>query len=143
MGAEVGPAALAAAVSSNKYNRRRLLRFAAICRVKQAVAAAEKVRRQPAPAEPTEEEEEEETPKLARTWDRDLLEKQVWSEPIRQLAKKYGVSDVAIHKQCKKMGIQVPGRGSGQNGPVSWSLAEISGRNLCSQTCASDPLVSN
>jgi hypothetical protein len=28
-----------------------------------------------------------------------------------QLAKKYGVSDVAIHKHCKKMGIKLPGRG--------------------------------
>ncbi len=54
---------------------------------------------------------EEEAPKPARRWDRGLLEKQVWSEPIRHLAKKYGVSDVAIHKHCKKMGIKLPGRG--------------------------------
>jgi Zn-dependent peptidase ImmA (M78 family) len=53
----------------------------------------------------------DDTPEPSRIWDRDLLEKQVWSEPIRQLAKKYGVSDVAIHKHCKKMGISLPGRG--------------------------------
>jgi predicted transcriptional regulator of viral defense system len=108
IGAEVGPAALAASVACNKYNRQRLLRFAEICRVKQAVAAAEKARRPPVPVElPIGEE----APKPERIWDRDLLEKQVWSEPIRQLAKKYGVSDVAIHKHCKKMGIALPGRG--------------------------------
>jgi predicted transcriptional regulator of viral defense system len=109
IGAEVGPAALAATVSSNKYNRQRLLRFAEICHVKQAVAVAEKSRRQPAPAK--SDEEAEEAPVTARVWDREVLEKEVWSEPIRQLAKKYGVSDVAVHKHCKKMGIKLPGRG--------------------------------
>jgi Zn-dependent peptidase ImmA (M78 family) len=44
-------------------------------------------------------------------WDREVLSKQVWAEPIRQLAKKYGVSDVAIHNRCKKMGVKLPGRG--------------------------------
>jgi hypothetical protein len=92
------------------YSRKsvRLLCFAEICRVKQAVAAAEKARRQSAPVELPEGEE---APKPERIWDRDLLEKQVWSEPIRRLATKYGVSDVAIHKQCKKIGITLPGRG--------------------------------
>jgi hypothetical protein len=110
IGAEVGPAALAAAVACNKYNRQRLLRFAEICRVKQAVAAAENGRRQPVPVEQMDRGADD-TPEPSRIWDRDLLEKQVWSEPIRQLAKKYGVSDVAIHKHCKKMGISLPGRG--------------------------------
>lgn len=108
IGAEVGPAVLAAAVASNKYNRQRLLRSAEICRMKQAVAAAEKARRQPAPVELLNGKE---APKSERIWDRDLLEEQVWSEPIRRLATKCGVSDVAIHKQCKKMGITLPGRG--------------------------------
>jgi hypothetical protein len=49
IGAEVGPAALAAAVANN--NRQRPLRFAEICRVNQVVAAAENERRQPAPVE--------------------------------------------------------------------------------------------
>jgi hypothetical protein len=64
--------------------------------VKQAVAAAEKARRQPALVELPEAEE---APKPDRIWDRDLLEKQVRSEPIRRSPAKYGVSDVAIHKQ--------------------------------------------
>jgi hypothetical protein len=109
IGAEVGPAPLAATVANNKYNRQRLLRFAEICRVKQAVAIAENARRKPELARPAEEVDETSAP--ARVWDREVLEKEVWSEPIRQLAKKYGVSDVAIHKHCKKMGIALPGRG--------------------------------
>ncbi len=110
IGAELGPAALASAVASNKYNRQRLLRFAEICRVRQAVAAAENARRQTTTIEEVDGEADVSARPL-RIWDRDLLEKQVWSEPIRQLAKKYGVSDVAIHKHCKKMGISLPGRG--------------------------------
>jgi len=73
------------------------------------VAAAENTRRLPATARPAEEVNEISVP--ARVWDREVLEKEVWVEPIRQLAKKYGVSDVAIHKRCKKMGIKLPGRG--------------------------------
>jgi predicted transcriptional regulator of viral defense system len=110
VGVDIAPAALTAAVANNKYNRQKLLRFAEICRVKQAVADAEKARRNPQPVE-IETGEEDPSPKPARVWDREVLEKQVWSEPIRQLAKKYGVSDVAIHKHCKKMGIKLPGRG--------------------------------
>jgi hypothetical protein len=110
VGVDVGPVALAAAVANNKYNRQRLLRFAEICRVKQAVADAEKARREPQPVEMANGEECQ-PPKTARIWDRDTLAKEVWSEPIRQLARKYGVSDVAIHKHCKKMGIALPGRG--------------------------------
>jgi predicted transcriptional regulator of viral defense system len=109
IGAEVGPAALAASVANNKYNRQRLLRFAEICRVKQALATAEKARMHSKAAKPTEEAEEVAAP--GRVWDREVLEKEVWAEPIRRLAKKYGVSDVAIHKHCKKMGIKLPGRG--------------------------------
>lgn len=109
IGAEVGPSALAATVASNKYNRQRLLRFAEICYVKQAVAAAEKSRLHPKATKPKGKAEEFAAP--GRVWDREVLDKEVWVEPIRQLAKKYGVSDVAIHKRCKKMGIKLPGRG--------------------------------
>jgi len=85
--------------ANDKYNRQRLLRFAEICRVKQAVAVAENAGMHPK-AKPTEEAEE--VPVPDRAWDREVLEKEAWSEPIRRLAKKYGVSDVAIHKHCKK-----------------------------------------
>lgn len=35
----------------------------------------------------------------------------VWSEPRKTLAQKFGVSDVAIGKACRKVGIPVPERG--------------------------------
>ena len=109
IGTEVGSTALAAAIDNNKYNRQKLLRFAEICRVKQAIAAFERARKDPVQMELLEEHEV--PPQPGRIWDRDTLAREVWVEPIRQLAKKYGVSDVAIHKHCKKMGIALPGRG--------------------------------
>lgn len=39
------------------------------------------------------------------------LEKLVWEKPKSSLAKELGVSDVAISKRCKKLGIKEPGRG--------------------------------
>lgn len=35
----------------------------------------------------------------------------VWSKPMRDLAKDFGISDVALAKRCKSLGIPVPGRG--------------------------------
>ena len=32
---------------------------------------------------------------------------EVWSEPVTAVAKRYGVSDVAIHKTCKRLAIPV------------------------------------
>lgn len=42
---------------------------------------------------------------------RDELYKQVWDTPMRVLAKQYGVSDVALAKVCKALGVPRPGRG--------------------------------
>ena len=42
---------------------------------------------------------------------RETLYEEVWNEPVSTVAKKYGVSDVAIHKLCKSMDIPVPPRG--------------------------------
>jgi len=42
---------------------------------------------------------------------RDELYEAVWSEPKQQLAKKLGISDVALGRACKKMRVPVPGRG--------------------------------
>jgi hypothetical protein len=47
---------------------------------------------------------------LAR-FDREQLYEEVWSQPMRGLARKYGVSDVALAKTCRKLKIPVPGRG--------------------------------
>src|SRR5258708_1155441 len=35
----------------------------------------------------------------------------VWSQPVRVIAKKYGVSDVALAKMCRRLNVPVPGRG--------------------------------
>lgn len=39
------------------------------------------------------------------------LSKLVWLKPSQQLAKEFGVSDVALAKHCKKRGIEKPARG--------------------------------
>lgn len=35
----------------------------------------------------------------------------VWSEPTTKVAERLGVSDVAVSKRCKKLGIEKPPRG--------------------------------
>lgn len=42
---------------------------------------------------------------------RDDLYGLVWSKPMRQVAKTFGVSDVALAKICRRLGVPVPGRG--------------------------------
>jgi hypothetical protein len=42
---------------------------------------------------------------------REELYEKVWTEPVRTVAKGFGVSDVALAKQCKKLKIPIPGRG--------------------------------
>lgn len=44
-------------------------------------------------------------------WSREKLYEEVWSDPVTKVAQRYGVSDVAIAKVCRKMTIPVPGRG--------------------------------
>jgi hypothetical protein len=45
------------------------------------------------------------------TLHRDALYKEVWETPIRQLAKRYDISDVGLTKICRKMDIPTPPRG--------------------------------
>ena len=42
---------------------------------------------------------------------RDELYEQVWSQPMIELAKQYGLSDVGLAKICRKLKIPLPGRG--------------------------------
>lgn len=42
---------------------------------------------------------------------RETLYKEVWQFPVTEVAKKYAVSDVAIHKICKSLDIPTPPRG--------------------------------
>lgn len=43
--------------------------------------------------------------------DREELYEQVWSEPMVLLARRYGISDVALAKICRKINVPVPARG--------------------------------
>ena len=45
------------------------------------------------------------------TYRRTELYEQVWAEPMRKLAPRYGVSDVALAKICRRLGIPLPGVG--------------------------------
>ena len=44
-------------------------------------------------------------------YQRGVLYEEVWAEPMRDVAVRYGVSDVALAKTCRKLGVPVPGRG--------------------------------
>jgi hypothetical protein len=44
-------------------------------------------------------------------YNRETLYEEVWKAPLLEVAKRYGVSDVAIAKTCRKMQIPLPGRG--------------------------------
>ena len=44
-------------------------------------------------------------------YDRNKLYEEVWSEPVREIAKRYKVSDVALAKTCRKSGIPLPPQG--------------------------------
>lgn len=44
-------------------------------------------------------------------YDRAQLYEEVWDEAMQVVAKRYGVSGVALAKTCRRMGVPVPGRG--------------------------------
>lgn len=44
-------------------------------------------------------------------YDRETLYKEIWAAPVTEIAKRYQVSDVAIHKVCKSLNIPRPPRG--------------------------------
>jgi hypothetical protein len=44
-------------------------------------------------------------------WNRETLYEEVWQSPVSKVAEKYGISDVAVAKVCRKLNIPVPGRG--------------------------------
>jgi hypothetical protein len=46
-----------------------------------------------------------------RTLSRGDLYELAWSKPIRELAKEFRISDVALAKRCRGLGIPLPGRG--------------------------------
>lgn len=44
-------------------------------------------------------------------YERQALFEQVWTQPLRNVAAEHGISDVALAKICKKLGVPTPGRG--------------------------------
>ena len=44
-------------------------------------------------------------------YDREKLYQEVWEAPVRDVAKRYGVSDVYLARICRKMSVPLPGRG--------------------------------
>ena len=42
---------------------------------------------------------------------RETLYESVWNEPMRKVAERYGISDVALAKTCRRHSIPIPGRG--------------------------------
>lgn len=57
---------------------------------------------------------------MARTFTREAFHALIWSRPMTHLGKEFGLSDVALHKICRKHGIPVPPRG--------WWARKASGR---------------
>ncbi len=53
----------------------------------------------------------EEAGRLYNIYDRHTLYKEVWDIPVTEVAKKYSVSDVMIHKVCKSLDIPIPPAG--------------------------------
>jgi hypothetical protein len=50
-------------------------------------------------------------PYITIRYERQKLYDEVWAEPVRTVAKRYGVSDVALRKTCQKLAVPLPGRG--------------------------------
>jgi hypothetical protein len=57
---------------------------------------------------------------------REELYEAVWSEPIHQLSKALGISDVGLAKVCKKLNVPVPGRGYWAKNRATRKLLRIS-----------------
>ena len=53
----------------------------------------------------------EETARLMRYYDRAALYEQVWSQPVQNVAKSYGISGVRLGKVCRSLLVPVPPRG--------------------------------
>jgi len=52
-----------------------------------------------------------EVARLSHRYDRKGLYDRVWSQPVQEEAKSYGIAGVALAKACRKLQIPVPPRG--------------------------------
>lgn len=53
----------------------------------------------------------DEVRRLLSRYDRAALYREIWAEPVREVAKKYGISGVRLGKVCRTLQIPVPPRG--------------------------------
>jgi len=44
-------------------------------------------------------------------FEREAIYKQVWAETVRNVAERYGISDVGLRKICQKLGVPTPALG--------------------------------
>jgi hypothetical protein len=51
------------------------------------------------------------SPYILAQYDRERLYEEVWSEPTQKVARKYGISDVALSKVCNQLQVPKPPRG--------------------------------
>lgn len=58
-------------------------------------------------------------------YDRETLYKEVWTSPVTEVAKKYKVSDVAIHKVCRSLDIPTPPQGYWAKRKAGKSVVQI------------------
>lgn len=59
---------------------------------------------------------------MARTYTREEFYELVWSKPMTQLAKEFGLSDVALHKTCRRHNIPNP--------PLGWWAKKAAGHSV-------------
>ena len=47
-------------------------------------------------------------PHITLRYERDKLYEEIWAEPVTKVAVRYGISDVALRKICKQLGVPLP-----------------------------------
>jgi hypothetical protein len=62
-------------------------------------------------AEVKETRRHEPSPYVLASYDREKLYREVWAEPTRKVAARYGISDVALAKACRQLQVPKPPRG--------------------------------
>jgi len=60
-----------------------------------------------------------------KLWSRAELYNEVWNQPLVKLARKYGISDVALGKACRKLRIPHPGRGDWAKRKVGKAVKQV------------------
>lgn len=48
---------------------------------------------------------------MTEKYTKEEIEKLIWANPIRKVAKDLGVSDIALHRRCKRLGVVKPPQG--------------------------------